>query len=63
LLVTVVEAGRLCGLSRSKSYELARDGSWPVVRVGRAVRVPLAGLKKWLEAETEGGAGSINGAA
>jgi excisionase family DNA binding protein len=56
LAVTVVEAGRLVGLGRTISYRLARDGTWPTIRHGRAVRVPLAALREWVEHETEGGA-------
>lgn len=55
LAVGVVEAGRLVGVGRTKAYELARQGVWPTIRIGRAVRVPLEGLETWLRARTDGG--------
>jgi excisionase family DNA binding protein len=42
LLMRAAEVARTLGLSRSKIYQMMRDGALPVVRVGRAVRVPKA---------------------
>ena len=42
------EAAELLGISRSRAYGLIAAGDLPSVRVGTSVRVPLAGLKKWL---------------
>ena len=49
LLLKVVEAADLTGLGRSKAYELVANGTWPSISIGRSVRVPLAGLKLWIE--------------
>ncbi len=49
LLVDVREAGRMVGLGRSKLYELIRDGSIPVVHIGRAVRIPVEGLQRYVD--------------
>ncbi len=49
LLVRVTEAAEMCGISRSLAYGLVASGTWPSVRFGRAVRVPLAALNKWIE--------------
>lgn len=48
LVLTVPEAGRLLlGVGRDASYAAAEHGDLPVVRVGRALRVPThAALKK-----------------
>ena len=53
LLLRVAEAAELASVSRTTAYELIGKGEWPVVRVGMAVRVPLAGLKAWVEAQTQ----------
>ncbi len=53
LLLRVAEAAELASVSRTTAYELIGKGEWPVVRVGIAVRVPLAGLKAWVEAQTQ----------
>ncbi len=52
LLLRVTEAAELASVSRTTAYELIASGQWPVVRVGAAVRVPLAGLRAWVEAQT-----------
>lgn len=50
-LLRVTEAARFLSLGRSKTYELISGGELPVVRIGRSVRVPVAGLRAWLEAK------------
>lgn len=58
LLLSVTEAADLAGISRTLAYQWCRDGTWPVVRVGRlgrGVRVPSDGLRRWIESETTGG--------
>ncbi len=54
LLLRVPEAAELASVGRTTAYELIASGAWPVVRVGSAVRVPLAGLRAWVEAQTKG---------
>jgi len=49
LLLKVVEAADLTGLGRSKAYELVANGTWPSISIGRSVRVPVAGLREWVE--------------
>jgi predicted DNA-binding transcriptional regulator AlpA len=56
LLVTTAEAARLLGLSKShleKIRHFRADGP-PIVRFGRAVRYPVAGLRAWSEQHTKG---------
>lgn len=48
----VPTAGEILGIGRSKAYELAKNGEFPVnvLRVGRRYLVPVASLMKLLEA-------------
>ncbi len=65
-VLTIEEAARLLRISRGAAYALARqwldsggrDGL-PVVRLGRSLRVPRAGLLRLLDV---GGEGSATGA-
>ena len=41
--------GRLLGLSKASTYEAARRGEIPVIRVGRRLLVPTAALRRLLE--------------
>ena len=54
LLLRVAEAAELSSVGRTTAYQLIASGAWPVVRVGTAVRVPLAGLRAWVEAQSTG---------
>jgi excisionase family DNA binding protein len=48
--LSVPEAGKLYyGLSRNGSYDAARRGEIPVIRVGRQYRVPIAAMEKILD--------------
>ena len=55
IAVSVPEAGKLVGVGRTLAYSLAATGEWPVIRIGRSVRVPVEGLKRWVERRTEPG--------
>jgi excisionase family DNA binding protein len=49
LLLRVPEVAKVLGLGRTKVYELIATGELPVIRLGRAVRVSVAALQKWVE--------------
>jgi hypothetical protein len=54
--LTVPEAGRLYfDLGRNASYEAARRGDIPTIRIGRLLRVPVIALERMLEAATSKG--------
>jgi excisionase family DNA binding protein len=49
LVYDVPEAGALLGLSRNASYEAAKRGQLPTIKVGKLLKVPKAALMKLLE--------------
>jgi excisionase family DNA binding protein len=54
-LLTVPEAAKRLSLGRATAYQLARCGALPVVRIGRAIRIPAKALEAWVESQTTGG--------
>ena len=49
LLLTIPDVARRLGLGRTKVYELIATEGLPVVRFGRAVRVSVSSLQRWVE--------------
>ena len=48
--LSVPEAGkRYFDLSRNGSYDAARRGDLPTIRIGKLLRVPIAALERMLE--------------
>jgi excisionase family DNA binding protein len=50
LLLRISEACEVAAISRSKLYELIESGEVPAVHIGRGVRVPMEGLRRWAAA-------------
>ena len=49
--VTVPDAGRIYyGLSRNGSYEAAKRGDIPTIKIGKLLRVPVRALEEMLNA-------------
>ena len=48
LTISVEEAARILGISRSSAYRGAASGDLPVGRLGRRLRVPSAALRQLL---------------
>lgn len=57
ILLTPQEAAEALGIGRTKTYQLIGSGTLPVIRIGRSVRIPVDGLRKWLEAQPSADAG------
>ena len=55
LTLTVVEAGRALGISRSTAYQLANEGVIPTLRLGKRLVVPRVQLERLLAGETKVG--------
>jgi hypothetical protein len=48
----VPDVGRICfGLSRNGSYDAAKRGDFPTIKVGRLLKVPTAALRPLLKIE------------
>ena len=48
--LSVPEAGRLyLGIGRDASYQAAKNGEIPVIRVGSLLRVPVVAMERLLE--------------
>lgn len=56
-ILTVEQMAEVLQISRSYAYQLAHQRGFPVVRLGRVLRVPRAALEAWLEKQAEGGNG------
>lgn len=51
--ISVPEAGkRYFGLCRGTSYEAARRGEIPTIKIGRRIRVPVRALERMLDASS-----------
>ena len=49
MLFTADDVARILNVSRSFAYKMMQDGTLPVVRLGRAVRVRPVDLNQFLE--------------
>jgi len=53
LLLRPEEAAKALGIGRSKLFELLTTPGFPVVRIGRATRIPSAALERWIESHLD----------
>jgi excisionase family DNA binding protein len=49
LLLRISEVAETLGIGRTKIYEMIATGELPTVHVGRAVRISVTALQKWVE--------------
>ena len=49
LLLRIPEVAETLGIGRTKIYEMIATGELPTVRFGRAVRISVTTLQKWVE--------------
>lgn len=50
--MSVDEMAAAVGVSRPKAYELVNCEGFPVIRIGRRIRIPVAGLERWIEEQS-----------
>jgi excisionase family DNA binding protein len=43
----------LLGVSRSRIYQMLREGSLPAIRQGRAIRIPRSAWERWLASQAD----------
>ena len=53
LLLRISETMTALGLGRTTVYRMIQDGELPVVRVGKAIRVPVEALDTWIKQKEE----------
>lgn len=53
LMLTISETAEVLGIGRSKMFELLGSGRLPVVRIGKAVRIPRRELEQWIHRQAE----------
>lgn len=46
--MSVDEMASAIGISRPKAYELVNSEGFPVIRIGRRIRIPVSGLERWI---------------
>jgi excisionase family DNA binding protein len=49
LLLRIVEAAEIAGVSRTKMYELVGSGAVESVAIGRSRRIPVESLRKFVD--------------
>ena len=55
LLLRIPEVAEMLGIGRTKSYEMIATGELPTICVGRAVRISVSTLQKWVEEREQQG--------
>ena len=55
LLLRIPEVAETLGIGRTKIYELIATGELPTIRIGRAVRISVTTLQKWVEEREQQG--------
>jgi excisionase family DNA binding protein len=55
LLLRIPEVADTLGIGRTKIYEMIATGELPTIRVGRAVRISVSTLQKWVEEREQQG--------
>ena len=55
LTYSVQEAAEAVGISTSRMYQLVKTTGFPVVQIGRRLRVSKKGLERWVEEQATKG--------
>ena len=51
-VLTVPEVGRILNIGRASAYALVRQEGFPVIQIGRQLRVPEDALYRWMSSQT-----------
>jgi excisionase family DNA binding protein len=57
LMLKPREAAEVIGIGRTQLYRLVKARIIPSCRVGNSIRIPVAALRAWVEAQSEAAAG------
>jgi len=49
LMLKVKDLQRVLGISRNHAYEMVNSYNFPLVRLGRSIRIPREELRIWIE--------------
>ena len=49
LLYDAADVAVILRISRSHVYQLIEAGEFPVIRLGKSIRIPADGLRAWIE--------------
>lgn len=47
-ILTVLDMAKLLKISRSKAYELIKKDKFPIIKIGKCIRINKKQLFKWL---------------
>ena len=53
LLLSPRETAKALGICEKTLYTMTKNGEIPVIRMGRAVRYPVDGLRGWIEEQSQ----------
>lgn len=48
LTYTVIEMAEALNISKNRAYELVKIEGFPVVYIGKSIRIPIVALNQWL---------------
>ena len=52
--LTVKDVSEVLHISLPMAYRLANDADFPTVKLGRVIRIPEDGFRRWVERQTGG---------
>lgn len=55
LILNVNDVASILGISKVSAYELVKSKGFPVVRVGRRIKIPKAAFIEWLDDQSKRG--------
>lgn len=61
LHMSVPEAAEVLGIGIGRAYQYAKDGVFPVFKLGKRIRVPRKQFFEWYDRQITGGEASVIG--